>query len=114
MKCEACEQEDATTHLTKVDQGTKSRRERHLCEACAKGEVVDYLEAATASSAVERRLDHSYNLGISSGLEAAGHSVMKIAEETFRGGDDVVAKLLRGIANELSEQGKKAHPGRNA
>lgn len=40
MKCESCQQNPATVHLTEIVQ--KSKKETHLCDACAKSRGVHF------------------------------------------------------------------------
>lgn len=58
----------------------------------------------------ERRLDESYKVGISVGLDDAAHNVMEQAMMYFGIKQDEKANLLRTIAAELKTKAKDAHP----
>lgn len=58
----------------------------------------------------EKRLNHSYKVGISAGLSQAGSKLMEIAIEQFKRGTGSSSET-RTWANMFSEMSNKAHPG---
>lgn len=76
--------------------------------------VLEYRNAeilAVVDEDDEAELNHSFQVGISSGLEQASKTLMEEAASRFKRGCDQEAKLLRGLSKKLEEQGKKEHPG---
>lgn len=58
--------------------------------------------------------DRVYKLGQSSGLEEAGHMLMKRATERFENGDDKTANVFRECALVMLSKAKERHPGARA
>lgn len=61
----------------------------------------------------DNQLGHSYDLGISVGLERAGGILMEEAMEYFKMNQDTEAKKLRTLAEKLIKLGKTTHPNKD-
>lgn len=61
--------------------------------------------------AIEAESNHSWKVGISSGLDQAAGILLKQSADAFVAGRDEEAKLLRNLNKTLIEAAKKAHPG---
>lgn len=118
MQCEACQKSEAAVHLT--DVSNNSKREIHLCEACAKTQGVtikSYLHKAPSYPELLTQLVHSQTEG---GAEEKDVSCPKcgISYRKFRSTgkfgcphDYVVFKkgllsLLEKIHNKVEHKGK--------
>lgn len=61
--------------------------------------------------AIEAHCDHSFKVGISSGLEQAAGKLLQDAREAFVHERDEEARMLRKMASELVAKAKETHPG---
>jgi hypothetical protein len=62
----------------------------------------------------EKELNHSYQLGISSGLEQASARLLEASGKLWKKGHhDEDALLLREWSRKFAVQAKEAHPGRD-
>lgn len=58
----------------------------------------------------DNRLNHSYKLGISSGLQQASGVLLKKATYYFEHNCDTDAKMLRSLSEDLKKQADREHP----
>jgi uncharacterized protein YllA (UPF0747 family) len=61
----------------------------------------------------EAELNHSYQLGISSGLEQAAKFLLERAAVNFKTSHDETAKVLRNLHHELLTKAAEARPDTN-
>lgn len=80
-----------------------------MCK-CKFGKCPDSCECR-CHIAIEAHRIHSYKVGTSSGLQQAAGVLLTEATEAFTLGRDEEAQMLRKLANQLSAQSKKEHPG---
>ncbi|NIT77292.1 MAG: hypothetical protein GWN58_22835 [Anaerolineae bacterium] len=59
---------------------------------------------------IEAQLNHSYQLGISGGLEQAARFLLDKAAQHFRTSHDETAKVLRTLHHELLTKAAEARP----